>query len=231
MKILDFNGDRSNTKDFFPNCRIQVSVWLMFGVIVVIYLSLTFITSQHLLNEEILQRSYPDQISWKNIQKMLDLQNQYWWLGYIFQPFAVFIKVSFTTVCVSIGAVMYAIKIKFKTIFEVAVISELVFVGFQILYLLNISMHMDALTLENAANYYPFSLLSYFGVENVVTWLRYPLQTLNLFEAFYIIAISWLLSKQWKPGFVESLSIVLPSYATGLILWLALVTFLTIQVS
>jgi hypothetical protein len=46
-----------------------------------------------------------------------------------------------------------------------------------------------------------------------------------------MMAIAWLLAKQWKQDFIGSLSIVVPSYGTGLILWLVFVTFITIQVT
>jgi hypothetical protein len=64
-----------------------------------------------------------------------------------------------------------------------------------------------------------------------VKWLKYPFQTLNIFEILYMAAIAWLLAKQWSRDFMESLAVVLPSYVIGLVLWLVLVTFLTLQVS
>lgn len=101
----------------------------------------------------------------------------------------------------------------------------------QVLYLVNAFFHLDTLTLETASNYYPLTILSYFGTENVVQWLQYPLQTLNLFEVAYMVVIGWFLSKQWKEDFVESLAVVVPSYVTGLLLWLVFVTFITLQIS
>jgi hypothetical protein len=116
-------------------------------------------------------------------------------------------------------------------VFKTALVAEVVFIIAQIIYMINLSLHLENLTLATTANYFPFSVLSYFGAENVVDWLQYPLQTLNLFEVAYMSVIAWLLSKQWKQDFMESLAIVAPSYVTGLILWLVFVTFLTLQVS
>jgi len=75
------------------------------------------------------------------------------------------------------------------------------------------------------------TILSYFGVENVVQWLQYPLQTLNVFEVLYMLVVGWILSKQWEQEFIESFAVVMPSYVTGLILWLVFVAFVTLQVS
>lgn len=101
----------------------------------------------------------------------------------------------------------------------------------QSIYLVNLYIHRAELTFETTANYFPLSLLSFWGAENIVSWLHYPLQTLNLFEVAYILCISWLLSKQWKPNFIESINIVLPSYGIGLLIWMVLVVFLTLQIS
>jgi hypothetical protein len=91
---------------------------------------------------------------------------------------------------------------------------------------------LNDLTLQNISGYFPLSALGFVGIENVnVQWAIYPLQTLNLFEVAYMGVIGWLLSKQWEEDFAESMLVVLPSYTTGLILWLVFVTFITLQIS
>jgi hypothetical protein len=161
----------------------------------------------------------------------LEIQQKYWWLGYTLTPLAILLKISFATICISIGAVLSSITFKFKTVFKTALLAEVVFIIAQTIYTINLFFHADALTLATVADYFPLSALSYFGAANVVDWLHYPLQTLNSFEAAYMGVIAWLLSKQWKQGFIECLAIVVPSYATGLLLWLVFVAFLTLQVS
>lgn len=111
------------------------------------------------------------------------------------------------------------------------VLAEVTFIIAQVIHLVKLFANRAELTFDTTANYFPFSILSFFGSENVVSWLHYPLQTLNLFLVLYVVLISWLLSKQWKPNFVESLNIVIPSYGIGLLLWMALVVFLTLQIS
>ncbi|PAU92975.1 hypothetical protein CK503_13695 [Aliifodinibius salipaludis] len=205
--------------------------WIIFSIVVFIYLLFSVIIDQYIFGKEVYIRSFSDQLTQESLEAMLGFQERYWWFGYVFTPLLLLIKLSFATVCISIGTVLSNVEFHFKNIFKVVLLAEVVFIVAQTLYLVNLSFHLDTLTLETASNYYPLTILSYFGTENVVQWLQYPLQTLNLFEVAYIVVISWLLSKQWKEDFAESMLVVLPSYATGLILWLVFVAFITLQVS
>jgi hypothetical protein len=102
----------------------------------------------------------------------------------------------------------------------------------QIIFLIILYKNIESVTLSESVGYYPLSTLSLIGIENVnAQWAIYPLQTANLFQVFYVIAISWLLSKQNKHSFVENLNVVIPSYGLGLLLWVTFVAFLTLQLS
>ena len=204
---------------------------ILFGFVVLCYLGLTFITNHYVFKEDIYLRSYADQLSFQGIEALMDIKQRFWWTSYLVLPFIVLLKIGFSTICISIGAVLSNVEFKFKSLLKAALVAEVIFILGQIIYIVNISLHLDAVTLQTASNYYPLTALSFWGTQNVTSWLRYPLQTLNLFEVGYVLVLSWLISQKWKPDFVESLSVVFPSYATGLILWLALVVFLTLQVS
>lgn len=223
-----FNQEAEANDSFITD---SLNSGIIFAVLVGIYIFLTFISNSLFFTEELYYRSFSDQLTIQSIEAFWELQEQYRWLGYVLMPLIVLLKVVFATVCISIGVVLSTIEFKFKTVFKTVLLAEVVFVIAQSIYLINLSFHLDTLTVATVSNYFPFTVLSYFGTENVVDWLQYPLQTLNVFEAAYMGLIAWLLSKQWKPNFIESLSVVVPSYGTGLILWLVLVTFLTLQIS
>ncbi len=209
----------------------NVYTGFLFTIIITVYVIMAYVSNHYIFVEEVFFRSYSDQLSYLSIENLLDAKQQYRWLVYLFLPVILLVKIGFGAVCISIGSVLSTIKLKFKVIFKTVLLAEAVFIVAQILYLVNAFLHLDTLTLETASNYYPLTVLSYLGTQNVVQWLHYPLQTLNLFEILYMIAIAWLLAKQWKQDFMESLAIVVPSYGTGLILWVVFVTFLTLQIS
>lgn len=208
-----------------------VNGWWLFVLVCLLSLIILFILNSHIFTNQIYYRSFSDQLTSQGLETFLGLKDRYGWVGYVYTPIILLLKVSFVTVCISIGTILSSLDCKFITIFKSVILAESVFIIAQIVYLFNLSQNLDSLTLETASNYYPLTALSYFGIENIVSWLHYPLQTLNLFEVFYILFISWLLSKQWKPDFLESINVVLPSYGIGLLLWMALVVFLTLQIS
>jgi len=209
---------------------LKKQYWLLFFLLL-FYLGLAMFDQAYIFTDAFLYESLREEFSENVIESLLASGNRFGWVAYAILPIVILFKVLFATVCITIGVILADIDFTFKKIFKSAITSEYVFLTSQTLFSFSLFMNRADLTIENAGNYFPFSMLSFFGVENVVSWLHYPLQTLNLFEVVYVVLISWLLSRQWKPDFIESLNIVIPSYGIGLLVWMILVVFLTLQIS
>jgi len=210
----------------------RFSSWWSFGVIIITYWIIGWISQEFIYSDSFYYRSYSGTLTNQTIESMLGFQSRFWWAGYAVIPVILCLKFSFTALCISIAAIILFIEVRFKEIFKTAILAEAIFVLSQIVYTISLFLNLNDVTVQNAAGFYPLSALSFVGLENVnAQWLVYPLQTLNLFEVFYMVAIAWLLSKKWKPDFVDSLNIVIPSYGLGLLLWMTLVAFLTFQLS
>ncbi|SMO69203.1 hypothetical protein [Gracilimonas mengyeensis] len=226
---IDAGNSEKNESGFAVN---EWNGWVLFVIISIIYMIFDFISQQYIFSDELYYRSFSEQLGQQNLQAFLDAQSQYWWLSYLLTPLMIALKASFAAVCISIGAVLASVDLKFNRVFKMALVGEVVFICAQIIFLYSLLQNLDTLTVESIAGYYPLSALSLIGIENInAEWAVYPLQIINVFEVMYIGLIAWLLSKQWKPSFVDSLNIVIPSYGLGLLLWLVLVAFLTFQVS
>jgi|AntRauTorcE11897_2_1112592.scaffolds.fasta_scaffold00117_20 hypothetical protein len=212
--------------------KAEVSIWLIFGVTLLIYLSFAWVTQEFIYSDSLYYRSYSGTLTNETIEGILGFQSRFWWTGYAIAPIVLLLKFLFTSICISVGAMFTVTDIKFKDIFKTAMLAEGVFIIAQVIFMISLYVHLDDITLQNTAGYFPLSALSFIGIENVnAQWAIYPLQTINLFEVMYITVISWLLSKQWKPDFTETLNVVIPSYGLGLLLWIVLVAFLTLQIS
>lgn len=205
-------------------------VWYLL-ILIVLYISLSVFDQVFIFTEEFIYRSLSNEFSESVIEALITSENQFGWIAYVVSPLIIMLKILFVTFCITTGAILTDSEFTFRYIFRSATYSEYVFLISQAVFSFNLYFNRDALNIENVGSYFPLSMLSYFGTENVVPWLHYPLQTLNLFEVAYILCISWLLSKQWKPYFIESINIVLPSYGIGLLIWMVLVVFLTLQIS
>ncbi len=210
---------------------VKLNFSIVFGGVCVTYLLLTYLSEAWIFTGEFYYRNLSTEISLYSIEGILETKERFWWVAYFVQILVILFKMLFAALCIFIGVVLSDIEIAFKDLFKSVVITESIFIVSQFVYLVNLYVNRAELTFETTTNYFPLSMLSYLGVENVDPWLHYPLQTLNLFEIAYILCISWLLSKQWKPDFIESINIVLPSYGIGLLIWMVLVVFLTLQIS
>ena len=152
--------------------------------------------------------------------------------GYILIPILLLLKTSLITILLSVGAKLSNIHIEFSKLFHAVILSEFVFSISNFIYLANIYINIESVTIENIQNYYPLSLLSFYGVENVnEEWVVYPLTVLNLFQVLYLAIVSFFISRQKKLDFFRILNFVIPSYGFGLLLWISFVAFLTFLVT
>ena len=209
----------------------EINGWLLYLGVLVLYQLTVFIGNTFIFTESFVIEQLEEIYSANILDNIMSIRSQFWWVSYSTEPIAIGLRLLLLYVCVSIGALLNEVEYLSTQIFKAGLIAEVSFLVAKIWVLLKIYFNPSLYSPDSAGELYPLSLLGTFGSENIVTWLHYPLQTLNLFEVFYILLISWLLSKQWKPDFVESINIVLPSYGIGLLLWMVLVVFLTLQIS
>lgn len=207
-----------------------MNYWVLL-IIILMYFIINIFDTTFIFTEEFIYRSFSGEASEYVIEALITSQNRFGWISIAILPFIVLLRILFAAFCVTTGAILTDTDFTLKNIFQAATYSEFVFLFSQAVFSLNLYLNRDVLTIDNVGNFFPLSALSYFGVENVVTWLHYPLQTLNVFEVVYIVCLTWLLSRQWKPDFIDSFNIVIPSYGIGLLTWMVLVVFLTLQIS
>ncbi|WP_147300537.1 hypothetical protein [Tenacibaculum gallaicum] len=193
----------------------------------------TFISVNLLNTEEIIFKYYSEQFTEKEIYNLIDSQKKLSWLTYSIAPILILIRTSLVALCLNIGLFFYDTenKIKFKQLFKVALLGEfvLVFVGFvKLLYFLFIKTDY---TLQDIQQFYPLSYINFLDIENIEPWLIYPLQTINLFEIAYFFVLVYGVHKLLKNNYWKSFEITAASYGTGLVIWLGLVMFLTLNLT
>ena len=203
-------------------------------LIIVLYSSLiSYILSCFLNNEELIYNFYSELLAQDKIEELIKSQKKWAWVGYAIIPLLILIRSSLVAFCLSIGLFFYETEnaIKFKQVFRIALIGEfvLVFVGiFKLVYFYFIK---TAYTLQELQQFYPLSYINFLDVENLEPWLVYPLQTINLFEITYFFVLVYGMHKLLKNNYWKSFEITAASYGTGLLIWLGLVMFLTLNIS
>lgn len=231
-----FQDALSNVKSYcskFNGYSVKnLNNWWLLGYVFFFNLLFVWAFQEFIYNKSLYYTSYSESFTKQTIEEMLGFQSRFWWTGYVFSPIILFFKFLYASICINIGAMISVIDIKFRDIFKTVMLAEVVFIIGQAIFLLSLYFNLNEVTLQNISGYYPLSALYFIGIENVnAQWAIYPLQTINLFETLYIAVIAWILSKQHKFDFIESLSLVIPSYGLGLLLWVVLVAFLTLQIS
>jgi len=213
-------------QDKLKNIQLFLSITLSYFII--IFLSSTFLSTDDLIVEH-----YSDLLSNDQLSQYLENKKEWWWISYSIIPIIILIRTSVVSFCLSVGLFLYDIenKIQFKQFFRIALIGEFVLVFVGVFKLIYFYFFKTEVTLQELQQFYPLSYINFLDVENLEPWLVYPLQTVNLFEIMYFFVLVYGMHKLLKNNYWKSFEITAASYGTGLLIWLGLVMFLTLNIS
>lgn len=211
----------------------KLNNYTLFLTVVVLTLLIILLVKYGLGIDKLVYNFYAEQLAKDQLQKLLSAQQKWAWVGYAIIPVMVLIRSSLVALCLSIGVFFYDIerKIAFKKYLRIALLGEfvLVLVGlFKFGYFYFIKSDF---TLQDLQQYYPLSYINFLDRESLQPWLIYPLQTLNLFEVAYFLVLVYGVHKLLQNKFSKSLEMVAVSYGTGLIIWMGLIMFLTLNMT
>lgn len=209
----------------------EISGYASYLLISLAYVLIFILFNSFIYTDDFFINNLSKQLTYESVFSFIELREKYLWVIYIFPFLIIPLKALYNSVWIGMGFLLQNLDVKFKELFKKVLIGELIFLVSRLLHFVVLYLNKNELTLNNINDYTPLSLISYYGTENVVTWLQFPLKSLNLFVVIYILVIAWLLSMYRKEDFMVTLSIVLPYYLIGFMLWLVSVTFLTLQVS
>ena len=142
-------------------------------------------------------------------------------LNYLWTPFAFLWK--FTVIAFLFWSIGLTIgyKVKFKALWQFALVAELIFIFPELLRLLWYMNPSGTVSYLEIQNFEPLSALWLVGPENIHERFHYPLSVLNLFEIGY--GVAWVLGFHTlsRRSIQESIPVVLLAYFLPLLLWLA----------
>lgn len=149
-------------------------------------------------------------------EEQLSQMQQPLWLACIAPIFTQLFYTFVVSLVVFIGYYL-ATRQKFGTIFKCAALSQTVFAAMYIVYY---SVLFFGGLPECAAGLstYPLSLASFFDVCKLDMWMLPALSNVNVFEIAYMALLAYLLSKNIKQEYKQSLKMVLYTYGLMLLL-------------
>ncbi|CAM1368749.1 hypothetical protein [Tenacibaculum xiamenense] len=213
--------------------KYNLSSFEILVIILVAIVGNSLLLKSFVITDEVIYNFYYESFTEKRITEFLENKNKLTLLGYLIMPLVILIRSGLVAICLSVGVFFYNTenKLKFKQFFRVALVGEfvLVLVGFvKLLYFLIIKTDY---TLKDIQQYYPLSYINFLDINNLEPWLIYPLQTINLFEVAYFLVLVYGLHKLLKKNYWKSFEITAASYGTGLVIWIGVVMFLTLNMS
>ncbi len=203
----------------------------IFSILVLVSWVLIFLIEKTIVSEQLIIEYFDSQLSLKRIEQLIQSRNSGNWIRYALLPIIYLIKFFFVSLWFLCGTILYGYRTSLSQIFQILIISEFIWIVPLVLLLVWFGFIDTNYSLNDVQYFQPLSLLNLFDGPSVETWLIFPLKALNLFEIAYMIVLALGLRKVLKRDFNSSLSFTVPVYGSGLIIWIILITFLSINLS
>ena len=203
----------------------------LFSILVAITI-FTGLISKELLNiQELIVNTLAEQLTKNQIEKALDSQEKWQFLGYILIPFLLIIKTSIIAAILDVGCFFFSKEIKYKKLFNIVIKAEFIFLLVIVFKTAWFYYFQTDYNLEDLQYFYPLSALNIIGYEGLQPWFIYPFQVLNLFELAYWFILAYLIGKELNENTDKGFSIVASSYGVSLLIWVVAVMFFTLNMS
>ena len=205
----------------------------LFLILILITIFLIVLNKIFLQTDELIISHYSEELAYEQAERLIETQKKWQWLGYFIIPLLILVRSYLVTISLSTGMFFYEMenKIKYKQIFKVALYGEFILISVGYVKLFYFKFLVDDFTFVDIQQFYPLSFINFFNIEKIEPWLVYPLQTINLFEIGYFLILVYGLNKLLKNNYWRSFEITAVSYGTGLLIWIGLVMFLTLNLS
>lgn len=198
-------------------------------VLLVMSMSLFFLNKTLLISDTLYFNSLSERFSYEEINELINEGRKFEWISFPLILIISLLKISLVTFCLSLGIFFTSNRFEVRRMFNVTAKAEFIFLAPSFIKLLWFLFIQTSYTLQDFQYFAPLSALSIFDAQTLEPWLVYPLQVLNIFELIYWIALAYFLTKELPElDMNRSMTVVMSSYGTGLVIWVALVMFLTL---
>lgn len=214
-------------KSSFESSLYGVNTWLVFGGISFIYLFFSWYLQTEVLTDQVYYYSLGSQVDGARLSAFLDSQHRMGWLSYIMLPIILLAKATVVSFCLLTGLLLTSRKLSFNILFRVVLCAESAFAVGTLLRLLLLTFFTSVQSLGQYASFAPLSLYSLLTPSSVPAWLVYPLQSLDIFQAAYVLLLSAGLEHYCRESYKKMLYLVLSSYGIGLVCCMIAIAFLT----
>ena len=218
----------------------DVNRTLLFITFILIVFLLGLISEGWIINDELLINHLSQQLEYDRVLEILDFNSRLKWLNYVLIPVIYLLKFSLITLWIMSG--IFILKYDqlyekektdnlFGKIFHAVMVAEFVWLIPSIIMLVWFGFINTNYTFTDIQYFKPLSLLNFFEVEELESWLIFPLQSVTLFEVVYVLVLAIGVQRILKQGYNSALSFTVPVYGSALLTWIVFITFLNINLS
>lgn len=204
---------------------------LFFAILCLFLFVNSYILNEIIITADVYFQTYAEQVAVERIEELIKFVDKWQVVGYALIPLMLTLKISFTAICLNIGTIFNNYKISFARLFRIALIAEVIFAIATLTRNLWLLGYNDVNTMTDIQQFYPLSLMAFFDVNEIPSWMIYPIHTINLFEVLYWFALAIGLSMVLNENRKKMFTLVLGSYGVGLLVWMVFVVFLSINIS
>ncbi len=192
------------------------NAWFVFGATSFIYLFFNWYLQTQVLTDQVYSYSLSTQVNPDKLSAFLQGQHRMVLLSYLLVPFTLLLKMTLVSICLLAGLLLTYQKLAYRTLLRIVLFAESAFVAGTLLRLLLLTFSHQLESLGQYLSFAPLSLYSLFKPSVVPNWLTYPLQTLDIFQAGYILLLAAGLRHYTGQPFRKMIWLVLGSYGLGL---------------
>ena len=204
----------------------------LFLGLVIAHIALLLLSSSLLINDIVFYNTYSEQLTYDRAMELFQNLKEVSWIGYVIIPFTLFTKTLFVAIVIYSGLLLINIpeKVTFKNVWGIVIASEIIFLIASLIKFLWFYLFAGNYDLMDIGFFYPLSLGNLFSYTDVDKIWIVPLQTFNLFQAVYILMISYGLSRIDGLSHSHAERAVMISYLPGMFIWVAILMFLSLEV-
>ena len=211
--------------------------WVIFLVILFFEILISISISNLFINDNIYFQTYREQMSLTSINLIFEISKRVQWVGYLILPFIIIIRIFYTSIFLFIGIFFTELKAEYGKLFKIALLADFVYVLAGSVKLVILIFFREVNTLQDL-QFQPLSAMELFNAKSIDPLFVYPLSLLNVFELGYFLVLAWLLvgvineaNEERTLRFGQSLKLVTTSYGSGLLLWVLVIMFITLNLS
>jgi len=205
---------------------------LLLGIILV-NLLLLWLSKNILVNETVFFNTYSEQMTYDRSMELFQRIRELSWATYLLYPLILIVKFSVLSLVIYTGFFLsnQQDEVTLGMIFTTVVASEVIIVIASLTKFLWFAFFAGNYTLNDMNFFYPLSLINLFRQNEVAAYWVYPLQSVNLFQVAYILMLAIGIGKVSSVKREKADIIILLTYGSALILWIAFIMFITIDIS